>query len=462
MRTFLQFLILVTAVVIAGTAGAAAQTVVTTKILDNGPDGRKLTFAVLGDGYTQTEQDKYRADVDALVLNGLLAHDFYRDARAAFNVYRVDLASNQSGVSSLTVHRDTALGIIFSGEWSRCWLEGSANTDALIDHSVANIPKYPDYILVIANEDRYGGCHPGGNRLFVTSGSGWEVVAHEYGHGIGNLYDEYWNQGAPAHDITHLINNLNCSSDLDMSRVIWKDFLTVGLSIPPSTQLGPGIDPNATVGMFSGCDYESSGIYRPAFTCRMRETDSQFCPVCRALMKSVVAPFLSAPAPPPIDPSQPQPTYLNLAMKVSEDGATRLVKVQEIAGGQMTTAMSSSDFVYEVTRGNQTVKAGSLAEDPFVMRGFVDPNHNQGEMRGLSKSATIIIRIPNLSISDAAENDLGLRFYRLRSEDRTMPAVINPQTFLQLKEQNLLDKKFTISPDKLKTAAREIGLRSIQ
>src|SRR5215468_9465966 len=88
-------------------SSASAQN--TTKILDNGPDGEKLVFVVLGDGYAAGDQRQYEADVDRLVLNGVFAHDFYHDNKAAFNIYRVNLVSQESGISSLTFQKNTAL-----------------------------------------------------------------------------------------------------------------------------------------------------------------------------------------------------------------------------------------------------------------------------------------------------------------------------------------------------------------
>src|SRR5882672_280866 len=72
----------------------------TTKILDNGPDGEKLVFVVLGDGYAVGDQAKYQADVKTLLLDGVFSHDFYKSNKNAFNIYRVDLVSDVSGVSS--------------------------------------------------------------------------------------------------------------------------------------------------------------------------------------------------------------------------------------------------------------------------------------------------------------------------------------------------------------------------
>lgn len=97
----------------------------TTKLLDNGQDGQKLVFAILGDGYAAGEQATFASDVKTLVTDGLLGNDFYRANQQAFNVYRVDLISNDSGVSQRRYNdngtvsdnpKDTALKIIYSGD----------------------------------------------------------------------------------------------------------------------------------------------------------------------------------------------------------------------------------------------------------------------------------------------------------------------------------------------------------
>lgn len=48
---------------IVGSSVSSSQTV--TKILDNGVDGNKLVFAILGDGYAMADQSKYINDISS-------------------------------------------------------------------------------------------------------------------------------------------------------------------------------------------------------------------------------------------------------------------------------------------------------------------------------------------------------------------------------------------------------------
>src|SRR4029434_7334802 len=115
-----------------------------------GGDAGKKILVVIGDGYAAGDQATYNTDVDNLVTKGVFDHDFFRTEQNAFNVYRLNLVSTQSGVTrriydehgttddasddtiiSTTV-KNTALKMIYSGSWAHCWMEYSADTDAKI------------------------------------------------------------------------------------------------------------------------------------------------------------------------------------------------------------------------------------------------------------------------------------------------------------------------------------------
>src|SRR6187401_2955129 len=82
--------------VLAMASGASAQT----KIMDNGTDAAKKVIVVMGDGYAAgADQTKFNGDVDSLVTNGVFGHDFWQENQNAFNVYRLNLVSVDSGVS---------------------------------------------------------------------------------------------------------------------------------------------------------------------------------------------------------------------------------------------------------------------------------------------------------------------------------------------------------------------------
>jgi hypothetical protein len=115
-----------------------------TVLRDAGPPGTKRNIAVLGDGFTAAEQATYNQWVQTTLIDGVFGNDYFSEDASAYNIYRVNLESVDSGVSTRTYDehgtptdpsddtiasetiRDTALGMIFSGSWAHCWLEYGA------------------------------------------------------------------------------------------------------------------------------------------------------------------------------------------------------------------------------------------------------------------------------------------------------------------------------------------------
>ncbi len=79
--------------------------------------------------------------VQTTLIDGVFGHDYFSEDASAYNIYRVNLESVDSEVSTRTYDehgtpndpsddtiaaetiRNTALGMIFSGSWAHCWLE---------------------------------------------------------------------------------------------------------------------------------------------------------------------------------------------------------------------------------------------------------------------------------------------------------------------------------------------------
>ena len=179
-----------------------------TQVLKSGPPGAKLNIAVLGDGFAAGDQAAFNAKVQELLLDGVFGHDYFYEDKSAYNIFRVNLISVDSGVSQRrynemgtptdpsddtiisTTIKNTALSYIFSGSWAHCWLEGGAGTGTKVQNALDTwVPDY-DLVVIILNETGFGGCGGGGFQI-VTLGSSWAVMAHEFGHGTGGLADEY-------------------------------------------------------------------------------------------------------------------------------------------------------------------------------------------------------------------------------------------------------------------------------
>src|ERR1051325_2447348 len=79
-------------------------------ILNSGTPDNRVDIAILGDGYTAAEMQKYRNDVQAL-LNGFFLGAPFREYKNFFNVHRIDVISSQSGADhpERGEFKDTAL-----------------------------------------------------------------------------------------------------------------------------------------------------------------------------------------------------------------------------------------------------------------------------------------------------------------------------------------------------------------
>jgi len=250
-----------------------------TQILSSGPPGTKVNIAVLGDGFADgADQTTYNNKVNDLLFNGLFKNDYYFEDIQAFNVYRVNLISVDSGVGTKTynngtllntVTKNTALGYYYSGSWSHCWLEGGPNTSTLVNNALTNwVPDY-NLCLILLNNPGFGGCGGGGFAV-LPLGITWDTIAHEFGHGLGGFCDEYC-----ATDKTYTGGEPGCvdnTINTNRATLKWTRF------VDPTTPIPTGVgkcadytqgtrpadwDDNQSVGLFEGAGTVTQGISRP-------------------------------------------------------------------------------------------------------------------------------------------------------------------------------------------------------
>ncbi len=232
-----------------------------TVILNNGSAATHMDYVFIGDGYTAAEMDKWHADAQK-VINGFMADPLFNANRASMNIYRVDVASNQSGVDEIDkgIYRDTAMDAQFA-----CYnierLLCVDNTKATNIAASVLAPDARDVIVVIANSTRYGGSGGAVATLSMHAQS-IEVALHEIGHTAFSLADEYdygscSTSGEPG----------EANVSLNGSRSVKWGSLIAGSTAVPT---GPGAYPNGTVGAFQGGQYCTTGKYRPTENSRMR------------------------------------------------------------------------------------------------------------------------------------------------------------------------------------------------
>ncbi len=253
------------------------------------PDNR-IDLVFVGDGYAatrptvnstvimppdndlppdSTELRQYEGHVDA-ALHRFFQYEPFTRYKPIFRVHRVDVISNDSGVTNdpvIGVMRDTAMNMRF-------WCEGieqllCVNTSKA--QQFANAAPALDIIIAVANSTKYGGAgYQSENILTISGGSAdaFEITIHEMGHVLGLLADEYdtggpvqWPGGEPFEA------NLSTFQAAQMLNLNAKWAAWIGQQIP-------GYD--GPIHTYQGGGYSMLGIYRPSPDSAMRTLGKPF------------------------------------------------------------------------------------------------------------------------------------------------------------------------------------------
>ncbi len=241
-------------------ANAAAVTPIET----NGPSASTFDLVFVGDGYTSTQLGTYSQHVRSSIA-ALFAVEPYKSYRKQFNLWQVDVVSPQSGVTNdptLGVRRTTALGAYFwCGNIERllCVNETKAKQYAAAAPDV-------DQVIVLANTTKYGGA---GGEVATSSGGNAQasqIVAHELGHSIGGLADEYDYGTCETREPREPNASALTATQMRDRKAKWHAWLG-----KPSPDGG-------TVGAYEGSRYCKTGMYRPSVNSLMRTLGQPFNP----------------------------------------------------------------------------------------------------------------------------------------------------------------------------------------
>ncbi|MBT8208543.1 MAG: M64 family metallopeptidase, partial [Acidimicrobiia bacterium] len=264
-----------------GEITAPSDGVTVTTIVDNGDPMNRLDLVYVGDGYQAHELDLYATHVLG-GMNGLFDEEPFRTYQTLFNVHRVDVISNESGVDhdpTFGIMRDTALDMgFFCSGIARllCVNVGDALSYA------ASAPDV-DQVFAVANSTTYGGAGYSGSDLATFSGGNGlarDVAIHELGHSLGNLADEYdYNDGATYTGSEPSASNVSTltSDAMATAKAKWHRWLG---------ESDPGFD--GLVSTYEGAMYHEFGLYRPTGNSMMRSLNRPFnLPSAEALITEI-------------------------------------------------------------------------------------------------------------------------------------------------------------------------------
>lgn len=271
-------------------------------IMKNGSIDNCVDIAIVAEGYTETEMEKFYTDAQR-ATDAIFGHEPFKSMRNRFNVAAVASPSLDEGPC-----------IPREGKWKRSATNSHYDTfysDRYL--MTSDIHKVYDilsgvpfeHIIVLVNSSTYGG---GGiyNQITLSTSDHStfkQVLVHEFGHSYGGLGDEYYYDDQyssmyPA-DTEPWEPNLTTLVDFKSK---WADLVPANTPIPtppadipdfrtikPDDKKGWKAINEATqvVGVFEGGGYQTKGVYRPAQECRMKINEVEhFCPVCsRAIVR---------------------------------------------------------------------------------------------------------------------------------------------------------------------------------
>jgi hypothetical protein len=232
-------------------------------IAEHGPSSNRVNTFFLGDGYTAadlaagTYSNQVQGYVNYMFANSRNSDPFYR-YRNFFNLYKVNVVSNQSGADEPqnNVFKNTAMDATYryDGVTDRLLYDNDSKANALLNAAIAGSGKTVRMKFIAINDTIYGG--GGGSYATFAGGnsSAREIALHENGHSFSGLADEYGGSAGPY--VGSEPGEVNVTKDPTGAKwARWKGYN----------------DPTGSVvGAYSGGKYYDSGIYRPTQDSKMR------------------------------------------------------------------------------------------------------------------------------------------------------------------------------------------------
>ncbi|MFC2139797.1 M64 family metallopeptidase [Bacteroidota bacterium] len=311
----------------------------------SGDPHKKVDIAILGEGYSTEDEDKFNKDLERFT-KVFFKLEPYKNLKDKFNIYGVFKPSVDSGVDEprAGIFKNTVLNATFNSLGSERYLLTEDNKS--MRDLAAHVPY--DAIYIMVNHNRYGG--GGIYNFFCTFTSDNQfaeyLFTHEFGHSFSGLADEYYTSSTAYNDFyPEGVEPVepNITRLLDPQNVKWKDLLTPSIEVPtpwekekydetdyawqkvrremnnrtaelkrnnaPADEIKDAEEAYAKrdkeqsdwvtkyladskfagmVGAFEGAGYSANGVYRPMTNCLMFSRQAPFCKVCQAAIAKVI------------------------------------------------------------------------------------------------------------------------------------------------------------------------------
>jgi hypothetical protein len=345
---------------------ATAQTIPFETIVNNGGHQNRVDIAILGDGYTAAQMQKYRTDSQTFAQK-FLEQEPFKEYQRFFNVHRVDVTSNQSGANHPEngVMVDNALGSGYNCNGvQRLICVDPAKVNTALGNT-ALVPTQIDITLVIVNDNEYGGSG-GPIAVFSTNDAASEIALHELGHSFGLLADEYTDGPPPPCDNTVEPPEANATMATQRANIKWNAWIDAATPIPTTTT-NPGVP-----GLYEGAKYCTNGLFRPTNNSKMRTVTNPALPFEQINSEQLVKRIYNFVR--PIDSNLPANLNLTITKGVAQGFSitspvpfTHTVTVNWLVDGQQRATGATFNLdTTPLTVGPHTVTAAVRDQSNFV------------------------------------------------------------------------------------------------
>ena len=336
----------------------SAQTL--TSLAFNGDSENRIDFVFLGDGYTTAELSKFEADA-ASFQQGMFAQEPFLEYQNYFNVWRVDVASAESGSDhpeqDPPLVKDTAFDSAYNcADIPRLICVNQSKVLA----AVSDVPVVQrDFLVVIVNDSEYGGS--GGSVAVASTDSlAIELVIHALGHTVASLADEYTSSPPACVSDTEPFE-ANATRTTDRTSIKWNAWIEASVEIPTQSTS------NGVPGLYLGSRYCENGLYRPTYDSKMRSLGRPFEQIN---IEQFIRTFYSSVS--PLDSTQPTATTLSIMAGqrptfsvTTQQPATHGLDVSWTVDGTVSGSGSSFEFDSTGSVGERTVTV--VVSDPTSM-----------------------------------------------------------------------------------------------
>jgi hypothetical protein len=419
-----------------------------------GGESAPVQIAILADHYAGTDEDEFDYDVANFIKYGLLVDEFYKQHAASFRIV--------SHFAATPAGQQSRFGFELGPGDGNCAVKAAPDVLEQLQAAAGTADGFPTHFIVVANHPYNMGCTSANWSYVAVDAVGTDVLQHELGHLVGQLFDEW----AMASSGTHpgLISTVfNCAPK------------------PPPQPYWIGKPPYPGSGALPGCDLYNDGVVHAYDTCRMGAMNhKKFCYVCNEAMKAgfgyvnnpdaanpglrttqarsshapvapsgprimnasfVTASFIQAPSNPP-NPPRPVMRLLVDFDPGSTVAPVRAVTLEEKQRVFATAVFVPShrrvgEFLYEISDKAGVREVGIVPDSYFKSRALRGGGpHGTGPVQPVQ----MFLDVPNEDAKTAADGTRNLKIEMYRIPRTLTEPIINKEIWAALKKANNFQK----------------------